>query len=482
MTANYTVGNGFTGAISYCAEKEHAQIIEVSNISLEISDRDKFFSVPDAAQQMRNQAKERPRVKKPVLHVSFSFNENEKISSENQLKAVHSGLKNVGIDLNKHQALIVKHNDTKNPHYHVVVNRVDLQGDLHKDHRLADRLQVSCDRVEKEMNLRKTEGRTVIYDPKQEKGFSYVEREKKTKSISKNPKQVAEKRILETYEGAKKTAIDIESLKKECLKNGVEINVSTNKNGIFGVSFKDESTKKAVKGSKLGIKAKELNQILPKNKELAEQRQREPERTEPTSNISEEILKYENCKKQYFVNTKNYNLMIDRQTDSLINRGRGDVSLGNRAELVELEIKYLKINERKIIELSNKKERLEELKKTPRKEESFWNGKKKNTEIRSFNESLNAEENRVRKSIEYDERGGKVDAEMELQEFSSDMKRTNERELRSRMIRDEKAIQENGKAKGFDIVKEMKVREITKQREQREINRGKSKNRGFRSL
>ena len=217
MTANYTVGNGFSGALNYCIDKENAQIIESENIILEITEKGARLNNADASRQMRTQAKERPRVKKPVLHVSFSFKENEVISDKKQLEAVKSGLKNIGVDLKNTQAVIVKHNDTKNPHYHVVVNRVDLKGDLHNDHRLMDKLQISCDKVEKELNLQKTEGRTVIYDPTNEKGYSYVKREKKVKTISKNPKQVAEKKILDTYESAKKSATDIESLKKECL-------------------------------------------------------------------------------------------------------------------------------------------------------------------------------------------------------------------------------------------------------------------------
>lgn len=478
MTANYTVGNGFSGAINYCIDKKESEIIETSNLVNKVSEKGMYVDVSDASKQMRNQAKERPRVKKPVLHVSFSFKENEVISDKKQLQAVKSGLKNIGVDLNKHQAVIVKHNDTNNPHYHVVVNRVDLKGDLHNDHRLMDKLQISCDKVEKELNLQKTEGRTVVYDPTNEKGYSYVKREKKVKTISKNPKQVSEKKILDTYENAKKSATDIESLKKECLKNGIEISVSTNKNGIFGVSFQDQQTKKAIKGSKLGIKAKELNQVLEQNKNLDKSRAT----PEPQTNISDEIEKYKNCKSEYLEKRADYNEMIDSKTESLIRGRKEDNSLGNSADLVAIENEYKKINQEYNKEISAKKEKLEELKKVPQKESSFFDGKTKKEEIKAFNQDLEFQKENLKESIESSVHGGKMVAEMQLKVFSSKLKSEKETILRNEMKRTENSIQEKGQNLGFDIVGEIKNREIIKQREEREQKRERSRNRGGISL
>ena len=477
MTANYTVGNGFSGALNYCIDKENAQIIESENIILEITEKGARLNNADASRQMRTQAKERPRVKKPVLHVSFSFKENEVISDKKQLEAVKSGLKNIGVDLKNTQAVIVKHNDTNNPHYHVVVNRVDLKGDLHNDHRLMDKLQISCDKVEKELNLQKTEGRTVIYDPTNEKGYSYVKREKKVKTISKNPKQASEKKILDTYENAKKTATDIESLKKECLKNGIEIKVSTNKNGIFGVSFQDQQTKKAIKGSKLGIKAKELNQVLEKNKNLEQSRAR----PEPQTNISDEIVKYKNCESEYFEKRADYNAMVDSKTENLI-RGRKDDNSFNSADLVAIENEYKRINQEHLKNISEKKEKLEELNQVPQKETSFWDSKTKKNEINAFNQELEFKKHSLKEDIENTIHGGKMVSEMKLKVFTSELKKEKETNLRNEMNRNKNAIQEQGQTKGFDIEGEIKKREIIKQREEREQKRERSRSRGGRSM
>ena len=478
MIANYTVGNGFSGALKYCAEKEHAQIITSTNIAIDVSKQGLYLNISDASKQMRTQAKERPRVKKPVLHVSFSFDKTEKITDAKQLEAVQSGLKNIGIDLDKHQAVVVKHNDTDYPHYHVVVNRVDLKGDLHNDHRLMDKLQISCDRVEKELNLQKTEGRTVVYDPTNEKGYSYVKREKKVKTISKNPKQASEKKILDTYENAKKTATDIESLKKECLKNGIEIKVSTNKNGIFGVSFQDQQTKKAVKGSKLGIKAKELNQVLEQNKNLDKSRAR----PEPQTNISNEIGKYKNCESEYFEKRADYNAMVDSKTENLIRGRKDDNSLGNSADLVAIENEYKRINQEHLKNISEKKEKLEELNQVPQKETSFWDSKTKKNEINAFNQELEFKKHSLKEDIENTIHGGKMVSEMKLKVFTSELKKEKETNLRNEMNRNKNAIQEQGQTKGFDIEGEIKKREIIKQREEREQKRERSRSRGGRSM
>jgi hypothetical protein len=157
-----------------------------------------------------------------------------------------------------------------------------------------DRLQVSCDQVEKEMNLQPTEGRTVIYDPLSQKGYTYLKKKKKKKKaivIKKNPKKAPfEKIILDFYENAKKHSVDIESFKKIGLKGNIDIDIKTNKNGIYGISFKDIATNVAVKGSVIGIKVKELNQILPHNKFLQEEEEEEKKKRKEATVIKPKLI------------------------------------------------------------------------------------------------------------------------------------------------------------------------------------------------
>mgnify|MGYP003524395565 FL=1 len=74
MIINATIGTGFKGALLYVhqidknlKEEERPEIIEKNNV---------IGSNPTSiAYQMREQSQESGRVKKPVLHLSFSFSE-----------------------------------------------------------------------------------------------------------------------------------------------------------------------------------------------------------------------------------------------------------------------------------------------------------------------------------------------------------------------------------------------------------------------
>jgi hypothetical protein len=63
------------------------------------------------------------KLTKPVFAYSLAWHETDKPTKEDQLQAARQTLKELG--LSDRQALIVCHNDTKHPHVHLIVNRVD---------------------------------------------------------------------------------------------------------------------------------------------------------------------------------------------------------------------------------------------------------------------------------------------------------------------------------------------------------------------
>lgn len=273
-TANANTGNGFSAAISYAlqekkelSEKDRAVVFEQNHL---------FGTSRQMGQQMRFMSDARDRVSKPVLHLQINFHPDEKLNKVQAQKAVDSILKEIGIERESHQYLVVQHQDKEHDHYHIIANRVGLDGSLVDGSFLKNRLQVACDKVEKEQNLRPTQGRTIMYDTSVEKGFRYATAEEKSlirqqkenkPIIDKNPKVMAEKNAIRDYLSAALAEMKVntpEKLQAELNKKGIEIQFTSNKNGISGASFRKDNI--AVKGSAIGYKWNDISKVLEENK------------------------------------------------------------------------------------------------------------------------------------------------------------------------------------------------------------------------
>ena len=95
------------------------------------------------------------KLEKPVVHYTLSWAKDERPDRAEMNRAAEETLEALGLE--RHQALVVAHNDKAHPHVHVIANRVDpetgkaasLRGDRHKLSRWAERWerergQVKC--------------------------------------------------------------------------------------------------------------------------------------------------------------------------------------------------------------------------------------------------------------------------------------------------------------------------------------------------
>lgn len=116
------------------------------------------------------------------------------------------------------------------------------------------------------LGLRYTQGRTIVYDPENEKGYRFTKKEtpknkifqEKTTNIS-DTKQWIYDRLTEVLS----TLSNVENLEKELLKNDIQCKTTFNKNGLSGVSFRYNN--QAYKGSQIGIKAKDIVKAVHQN-------------------------------------------------------------------------------------------------------------------------------------------------------------------------------------------------------------------------
>lgn len=276
-TANANTGNSFRSTLSYVyqegielPEDQQHVIVEQQNVFGD--------STAGQGRVMRTFAIERPSIKMPVMHLQINFHPDELVDNAIAQKAIHSILSDIGVSVDNSQYVIVQHRDKPHNHYHVVLNRVCLDQSIIETHRIKDRLQVACDKVEQQQGLRRTAGRTVFYDPSHEKGFRYATSEEKKihrannkKSIrNKNPiiqeNQIFIKKMIDQVLQDKKI-IHPEQFKSVLAIQGIDVRFMENKNGISGVSFKKDNI--SFKGSQIDAKWGDISKVLDANAVLA---------------------------------------------------------------------------------------------------------------------------------------------------------------------------------------------------------------------
>ncbi|HDR2756539.1 TPA: relaxase/mobilization nuclease domain-containing protein, partial [Enterobacter asburiae] len=96
--------------------------------------------------------------KKPVFHAFLSLPKNEHLTDEQWQEIAKDYLKEMNIDIDKHQYICVRHNDTDKEHIHIVANRVGLDGSVWLGQHSAFNTIAACERLEVKHGLTITQG------------------------------------------------------------------------------------------------------------------------------------------------------------------------------------------------------------------------------------------------------------------------------------------------------------------------------------
>jgi len=287
MVVGVVTGKGFRGAIGYALKDQKQDKLKPDQKPEIIKQNNVYGNAQQMASQMRFVSNTNNRVSVPVMHFYVSFDAKEKLTEAQQQKAVNGVLKELGVKNTDHQYLIVKHNDAKNPHYHIILNKVDLDGkklnvgfEGKKEEFIANRCHVVADKIEQEQGLKRTEGRKILYDPNNPKGYRKLSKEElkaletrnKKESISKNPHKREQEGKIKSEVNAvlqNKAITSPDQFKKALEGKGIDVRFSENKNGISGVSFKND--KISISGTKIGAKWSDISNVLNENKQSATQ-------------------------------------------------------------------------------------------------------------------------------------------------------------------------------------------------------------------
>lgn len=143
-------GRSFKNRVDYILKDDHSFIC--SNMSADNND------VSDLTDEFKAVSNFRQDIKKPVFHAFLSLPKNEHLTDEKWQEVAKDYLKEMNIDIEKHQYICVRHKDTDQDHIHIVANRVGLDGSVWHGQHSAFNTIAACERLEVKYGLTITKG------------------------------------------------------------------------------------------------------------------------------------------------------------------------------------------------------------------------------------------------------------------------------------------------------------------------------------
>ncbi len=143
-------GRSFKNRIEYILKDDHSFIC--SNMSVDKN------NVSDLTDEFKAVSSFRQDIKKPVFHAFLSLPKDEHLTDEQWQEIAKDYLKEMNIDIEKHQYICVRHKDTDKDHIHIVANRVGLDGSVWLGQHSAFNTIAACERLEVKHGLTITKG------------------------------------------------------------------------------------------------------------------------------------------------------------------------------------------------------------------------------------------------------------------------------------------------------------------------------------
>lgn len=133
-------GRSFKNRIDYILKDDHSFIC--SNMSADKN------NVSELTDEFKTVSGFRQDIKKPVFHAFLSLPKYEKLTDGKWEEIAKDYLKEMNIDIDKHQYICVRHKDTDKDHIHIVANRVGLDGSVWLGQHSAFNTIAACGRLE----------------------------------------------------------------------------------------------------------------------------------------------------------------------------------------------------------------------------------------------------------------------------------------------------------------------------------------------
>ena len=236
-------GKSFKNRVDYILKDDHDFIC--SNMASD------YNNVSDLTDEFKTVSSFRQDIKKPVFHAFLSLPKNEHLTDEQWQEIAKDYLKEMNIDIEKHQYICVRHNDTDQDHIHIVANRIGLDGSVWHGQHSAFNTIAACERLEIKHGL------TITQSLKGQKS----EVSAPTKNEIEQALRTGEKPARIVLQNALQAAMvgkpDLETFIDRLQAVGIDpaFNVASTGN-VAGVSFGIKNNEKNIyfKGSQLGKK------------------------------------------------------------------------------------------------------------------------------------------------------------------------------------------------------------------------------------
>ncbi|MEB7599813.1 relaxase/mobilization nuclease domain-containing protein [Raoultella terrigena] len=143
-------GRSFKNRVEYILKDDHDFIC--SNMASD------YNNVSDLTDEFKAVSSFRQDIKKPVFHAFLSLPKNEHLTDQQWEEIAKDYLKEMNIDIEKHQYICVRHKDTDKDHIHIVANRIGIDGSVWHGQHSAFNTIAACKRLEIKHDLTITKG------------------------------------------------------------------------------------------------------------------------------------------------------------------------------------------------------------------------------------------------------------------------------------------------------------------------------------
>ena len=228
MIAKIHTGNNFGGLINYAndIDKKDAVILASEGVSL--------TSNASITASFKAQAKSRHDFNEFVGHISLSFSpdDKDKVNNELMAKIAKEYMRRMGI-VNT-QYVVFWHQDQPHPHFHIVYNRVNNEGNV----------------IKGDCNFSKSAAITKAIT--REYGLTFGKGKKNVRRERLKGKDAIKYRLYDAIIDALKDCISWQQLRKALLAKGISLDFVRNSDGsVRGVTFTDNEHQVTFAGGKI---------------------------------------------------------------------------------------------------------------------------------------------------------------------------------------------------------------------------------------
>jgi len=233
MIGKIIIGKSFRGCISYCLEKDHAELLDQQLC---------FGDKREIIQQFNEVRRLNERVAKPVMHITLSLAPGERLLEGEVHKLLENAARDLGYENN--QWIAIAHHDTSHQHFHIVVNRIGFDGKTLSDSNNYKKIVGLCRRMEKEMGLQQVQSPRRFLSAEQRKIPRSDQRKEKLRQV-----------VIKSLQKAR----DYPDFERRVKAAGYEVIRAR------GIRFIDDKKVK-IKGCELGFPLQRIEQLLSMDK------------------------------------------------------------------------------------------------------------------------------------------------------------------------------------------------------------------------